>query len=120
MFALTRSQNDGSGESRRPGRFERIKEGVSDRDRQWFQQHPNEDRYLRPYVPGESWPRQPDTDSMVLVECYRDATGEQIMRRRINTGPMVGTTDNGRMTLVAVETGLVIAEDIAVVGRDRR
>ncbi len=119
MSALTRSQDDGSGESRRPGRFERIKNNVSDRDREWFQRHPNEDRYLRPYVPGESWPQQPEVDSMVLVECYRDATGEQIMRQRTNMGPMVGTTDTGRMALFNV-LGEVIAEDIAVVGRDRR
>jgi hypothetical protein len=39
-----------------PRRFRRLMQRVSARDRAYFERRPDVTDYVRPYVPGESWP----------------------------------------------------------------
>ncbi len=39
-----------------PRKFRRLIDRVCDRDREYFDRHPDAQSYVRPYVPGESWP----------------------------------------------------------------
>lgn len=52
---------------RAPRRFRRIIDAVSARDRLYFEQHPLESQYLRPYVPGETWPLLDHPGTHMLV-----------------------------------------------------
>ncbi len=52
---------------RMPRRFVQIADWVSARDREWFEKHPGEDQYFRPYIPGEFGPEGPSQDSVTLV-----------------------------------------------------
>jgi hypothetical protein len=50
-----------------PERFGRLVDKVMDRDREYFEQHPGETEYLRPYVPGELHPLEFKDATDVLV-----------------------------------------------------
>jgi hypothetical protein len=50
-----------------PRRFRRIIDAVKARDRAYFEQHPLESSYVRPYIPGETWPVLYHPDTFVLV-----------------------------------------------------
>jgi hypothetical protein len=50
-----------------PRRFRRIIDAVQARDRAYFEQHPFESSYLRPHIPGESWPVLDHPGTHVLV-----------------------------------------------------
>src|SRR5919199_5964016 len=52
---------------RPPRRFGRIIEVVCARDRQYFEEHPDEQFYVRDYCPGELWPYVASQCSAVLV-----------------------------------------------------
>ncbi len=52
---------------RMPRRFVEITSRVSERDREWFEKHPGEEQYFRPYIPGEFGPEGPSQDSLTLV-----------------------------------------------------
>ncbi|MGD9890118.1 MAG: hypothetical protein AB7R89_11085 [Dehalococcoidia bacterium] len=52
---------------RAPRRFRRIIDAVKARDRAYFEQHPSESQYLRPYIPGETWPVLDHGGTHVLV-----------------------------------------------------
>ena len=81
----------------RPERFERIVRAVSDRDREWFDAHPDADSYVRPYVPGEFWPNEADPDATVIVTCYRDPIdGHQLARIRHCPSPDEAGSEGGR------------------------
>ena len=97
--------------------FATIGEKVNERDRQYFQDHPRERAYLRPYVPGEHSPEAlaaveatpPNQDDWVLVRNL--APG---IRTRQPVGQIVGSPVAGRITLIAPDG--VLAHDIPVVG----
>ena len=75
---------------RPPRRFDRLIEAVCARDRQYLEQHPDEVAYVRPYVPGEFWPRVLPQDTVMLVA--RLAASRADARQRI---PMPGHTADG-------------------------
>ena len=54
-------------EMRPPRRFGRIIEVVCARDRQYFEEHPDKQFYVRDYCPGELWPYVVPQCSAVLV-----------------------------------------------------
>jgi hypothetical protein len=70
-----------------PQRFVRILDRVMRRDREWFLAHPDTDRYVRPYMPGEFYPEQLDVDATVIVVNWRDPiVGDSLLRmRRVRT-----------------------------------
>lgn len=52
-----------------PPQFQRIIDAVNASDRAYFDQHPTETSYLRPYIPGETWPilDHPGTHMLVTL-----------------------------------------------------
>ena len=50
-----------------PKPYSSIVDAVNARDREYFEAHPKEDFYLRPYVPGEAWPRHPKATEVRVV-----------------------------------------------------
>ena len=58
---------------RPPRRFARLINRVRERDREYFERHPGETEYLRPVVPGETWP-------------FLDAPGTHVLVTRIGPG----------------------------------
>lgn len=55
------------GEIRPPRRFQRIIDRVCERDRQYFERHPDAGSYVRDYVPGETWPYALPQGSRICV-----------------------------------------------------
>jgi hypothetical protein len=98
--------------------FGTIADRVGARDRSFFDEHPAESAYLRPYVPGEFSPEglaavgvpAPEQDSWVLVT----ALGPGLRTRRPVGRIVAGRPEGGRITLVSPEG--MIAEDVPVVG----
>lgn len=54
-------------EIKAPERYSDIIDQVCDRDRLYFQEHPDEDSYCRAYVPGEFWPLRLPQQAQVEV-----------------------------------------------------
>lgn len=51
--------------------FSTIKRVVDD-DRQWFKNHPTEQKRVRAFVPGEAWPESPDCQLVTVIKMSGD------------------------------------------------
>ena len=102
---------DGEAQGPIPARFRRIMERVAARDREWFARHPAETHYVRPYVPGELWPRKPPEGVDVVVLVTRVAPGFRL--REVIAHAVKGPS--GRMHIVD-ETGEVWLRDVPMEG----
>jgi hypothetical protein len=103
--------------------FATIYDRVCDRARAFFDDHPGERHYVRPFVPGEHDPEtlkalgitSPAQDSWVLVHNIRPG-----FRLRQPIGQILaGGPINGRMTLVFPD-GTVLAGVLVAGWEDRR
>jgi hypothetical protein len=53
-----------------PRRYRRLIDKVMDRDRDYFERHPDDESYVRPHVPGEFWPLACPEATHVVVYLY--------------------------------------------------
>lgn len=74
-----------------PPEFAAIYDSVCAADREWFNQHPAVNSYIRPYVPGEFWPHRAADGSIVEVTLLTviTETGGQFRQRKVihHNGP---------------------------------
>ena len=59
-----------------PKHIERISKRYMRLDRKYFQDHPDATEYVRPFIPGESWPVEPEllpdvTRVIMVASWYR-------------------------------------------------
>ena len=69
-----------------PRRFRRLKDRVAQCDREYFAQHPGETVYVRPYVPGETWPFELDATHVVVEQLAPGVRVKLGIVRRADTG----------------------------------
>ncbi len=53
-----------------PENYARIVDAVCERDREYFEAHPGETSYARPYIPGEFHPGPPLPQDAMVEVCY--------------------------------------------------
>ena len=62
-----------------PEPFSSLVDKVNDRDREFFVKHPDIDRYIRQYIPGEFWPAKP-IEPFIEVTCISREHGIRTRR----------------------------------------
>lgn len=82
----------------------RITARIVAQDRAWFAAHPGENRYVRPYVPGEFWPDHPPAGVDLVVLVTQLAPG---IRTRRAVAHLTKRPDR-RMTMIDPFSGSVL------------
>ena len=91
---------------------------TTDRDREWFEQHPGKEQRIRKYVPGELWPLRYPSGCHVLVTQLAPGA-----RTRVTTTSPCGAYNADEVALIEehaapVPAGLAERTHIAYIGPD--